>query len=183
LVTNGYVTPEARAELYKDVDAANVDLKGFTEEFYHRHTFSHLEPVLDTLVWLKRETAVWIEVTTLLIPGLNDSDEEIRRECDWFLEHLGEGVPLHLTAFHPDFKMMDRPRTPPETLENARRIALAAGLRFVYVGNVHDREGQTTYCPGCRTALIERDWHRVHVNRISGGKCPTCAVDIPGVWA
>ena len=180
LVTAGYVTPEARAELFEHIDATNVDLKGFTEEFYHRITLSHLEPVLDTLVWLKRETQVWTEVTTLLIPGLNDSDDEIARECDWFLEHLGPDVPLHFTAFHPDFKMMDRPRTPAATLSRARTIARARGLRFCYVGNVHDAEGQTTFCPGCGTAVIERDWHAIRLYRLDDDRCPDCGTRIPG---
>jgi len=182
LVTNGYVTPEARVDLFAAADAANVDLKGFTEEFYHRHTASSLQPILDTLVWLRRETSVWLEITTLLIPGLNDSVEEVRAECDWLLEHLGDAVPLHFTAFHPDFKMTDRPPTPPEVLLRARRAALDAGLKFVYVGNVLDREGQTTWCPGCRTALIERDWHAVRRNRLRDGRCPDCGTAIPGVW-
>ena len=180
LVTAGYVTAEARAELFEYIDATNVDLKGFTEEFYHRITLSHLEPVLDTLVWLKRETRVWTEVTTLLIPGLNDGDDEIARECDWFLEHLGPDVPLHFTAFHPDFKLMDRPRTPAATLSRARRIARARGLRYCYVGNVHDAEGQTTFCPGCGVALIERDWHAIHLYRLDDDRCPDCGTRIPG---
>ena len=180
LVTAGYVTPEARAELFEHIDATNVDLKGFTEEFYHRITLSHLEPVLDTLVWLKRETQVWTEVTTLLIPGLNDSDDEIARECDWFLEYLGPDVPLHFTAFHPDFKMMDRPRTPAATLSRARTIARARGLRFCYVGNVHDAEGQTTFCPACGTAVIERDWHAIRLYGLDDGRCPDCGTRVPG---
>src|SRR5439155_1626103 len=133
-------------------------------------SFGHLEAVLDTLVWLRRESAVWTEITTLLIPGLNDGDEEIGRECDWILEHLGPDVPLHFTAFHPDFKMMDRPRTPAATLVRARAIARAGGLRYVYVGNVHDAEGQTTWCPGCGAALIVRDWHAIGRYRMDGDR-------------
>ena len=180
LVTAGYVTHEARGELFEYIDATNVDLKGFTEEFYHRITLSHLEPVLDTLVWLKRETRVWTEVTTLLIPGLNDGDDEIARECDWFLEHLGPDVPLHFTAFHPDFKMMDRPRTPAATLGRARAIARSRGIRHCYVGNVHDAEGQTTFCPGCHAALIERDWHAIRLYRLADDRCPDCGARVPG---
>src|SRR5437870_5797875 len=179
-VTAGYVTPEARAEVFEHMDATNVDLKGFTEEFYHRITFGHLEAVLDTLVWLRRESAVWTEITTLLIPGLNDGDEEIGRECDWILEHLGPDVPLHFTAFHPDFKMMDRPRTPAATLARARAIARAGGLRYVYVCNVHDAEGQTTWCPGCGAALIVRDWHAIGRYRMDGDRCLDCGTAIPG---
>ena len=179
-VTAGYVTPEARAEVFQYMDATNVDLKGFTEEFYHRVTFGHLEPVLDTLVWLRRETAVWTEITTLLIPGLNDGDEEIARECEWILEHLGPDVPLHFTAFHPDFKMTERPRTPAATLVRVRAIARARGLRYCYVGNVHDAEGQTTWCPGCGEALVVRDWHAIRRYRMNGGQCLGCGGDIPG---
>ncbi len=183
LVTAGYVTPEARGELFQFVDAANVDLKGFTEDFYHHQSSGHLKPVLDTLRWLKRETAVWIEITTLLIPGLNDSEEEIRRQSGWIVENLGPEVPLHFTAFHPSFKMMDRPPTPPEMLRRAREIALAAGVQFVYLGNVLDAEGQTTWCPGCGVALIEREWHVARSNRLRDGNCPSCGTAIPGIFA
>jgi len=179
-VTAGYVTPEARAEVFQYMDATNVDLKGFTEEFYHRVTFGHLEPVLDTLVWLRRETAVWTEITTLLIPGLNDGDEEIARECEWILEHLGPDVPLHFTAFHPDFKMTERPRTPAATLVRVRAIARARGLRYCYVGNVHDAEGQTTWCPACGEALVVRDWHAIRRYRLDGARCLGCGAEIPG---
>jgi pyruvate formate lyase activating enzyme len=182
LVTAGYVTEEARGELFEYVDAANVDLKGFTEEFYHKVTYSHLDPVLQTLVWLKRETEVWFEITTLLIPGLNDSEEEVTRECEWILANLGDSVPLHFTAFHPDFKMTDTPATPPQTLLRAREIARRLGLKFVYVGNIHDRDGQTTWCPGCGAALIARDWHSVRLNRLREGACPSCGLSIPGVF-
>jgi pyruvate formate lyase activating enzyme len=183
LVTAGYVTPEARPELYKFADAANVDLKGFTDEFYQKYAFAHLDPVLDTLIWLRNETEVWLEITTLLIPGLNDSNEELARECGWIAENLGDRVPLHFTAFHPDFKMMDRPPTPPETLVRAREIALRTGLKFVYVGNVQNNEGQTTWCPGCGKALIERSWHSVRRTSLRDGRCPGCGEEIPGVFA
>jgi pyruvate formate lyase activating enzyme len=180
LVTAGYVTAEARGELFAEMDATNVDLKAFTEDFYHRVTFSHLAPVLETLAWLVRETAVWTEITTLLIPGLNDGEDEIARECDWIVEHLGPDVPLHFTAFHPDFRMTDRPRTPPATVAQARRIARAHGVRFCYVGNVHDAEGQTTSCPGCDAALVVRDWHAIRLYRLDDGRCPDCGTMIPG---
>jgi pyruvate formate lyase activating enzyme len=179
-VTAGYVTPEARAEIFEHMDATNVDLKAFTEDFYRRVTFAHLDPVLDTLRWLTHETPVWTEVTTLLIPGLNDGDDEIARECDWLLEHLGPDVPVHFTAFHPDFKMTDRPRTPPATLARARRIAGTRGIRFCYVGNVHDADGQTTHCPGCGTALIVRDWHAIRRYRMDANRCVDCGAEIPG---
>ncbi len=182
MVTAGYVTEEARAELFEHIDAANVDLKAFTEEFYRKQTLAHLEPVKNTLIWLKRETDVWLEITTLLIPGLNDSAVEVGRECDWILENLGEEIPIHFTAFHPDFRMRDIPRTPDETIMRARDIALRRGLRFVYVGNMNDRDGATTFCPGCGNALIKRSWHSVLSNRLDGNHCPDCSRTIPGTF-
>lgn len=181
LVTAGYITPEARTEIYSQIDAVNVDLKAFTETFYHKITFSHLDPVLDTLKWLSQETEIWFEITNLMIPGENDSWSETQRMCAWISENLGTDVPVHFTAFHPDFKMMDKPRTPAETLNRARRIALAEGLNYVYVGNVHDSQGQTTYCPQCQAAVIERDWHQVKAYRLkSGGFCPECDYQLAG---
>jgi pyruvate formate lyase activating enzyme len=182
MVTAGYIDKEARKDVYKYIDAANVDLKGFTERFYQKQTLSHLADVLDTLVWLKNETDVWFEITTLLIPGENDSSEEIKKECAWILENLGESVPLHFTAFHPDFKMRDKDNTPPETLTNARNIAIQSGIKFCYTGNVYNRKGQTTYCPGCNLPLIERDWHSVRKNILIKGSCPSCKTKIPGVF-
>jgi len=182
-VTAGYMCPEPRAEFYAHMDAANVDLKGFTEGFYRKVCFGELRPVLETLEYLRHETDVWLEVTTLLIPGLNDSDEEIDAETRWFVEHLGPDVPLHFTAFHPDFKMLDRPPTPPETLRRARRIAMANGLRYVYTGNVHDPEGQTTSCHGCGAAAIERDRYLLGAwNLTDDGRCRSCGTQIPGVF-
>ncbi|HZS36627.1 MAG TPA: AmmeMemoRadiSam system radical SAM enzyme [Polyangia bacterium] len=183
LVTAGYVTAEARPELYADVDAANVDVKAFTEDFYKKITFSELAPVLETLVWLKKNTRVWIELTNLMIPGLNDDPAETRRLCEWVAAELGPDTPLHFTAFHPDFKMLDRPRTPPSTLTRARAIAREIGLRYVYTGNVHDREGQTTWCPSCGAAVIERDWYRVDPRGLCDGKCAACGHAIAGVFA
>jgi pyruvate formate lyase activating enzyme len=177
------VNAEPRAEFYEHIDAANVDLKGFTEEFYHDVCAGHLQPVLDTLVYLKRQTNVWLEITTLLIPGLNDSDDELRRMTEWVAEELGPDVPLHFTAFHPDFRMLDRPRTPPETLRRARRIARANGLRHAYVGNVHDEEGDSTYCHGCGGLLIGRDWYELTRWRLgAGGRCRVCGTPCPGVF-
>ncbi len=181
-VTAGYVTPEARTELFRDMTAANVDLKAFTEDFYHKVTASHLAPVLDTLRWLKRETDVWFEITTLLIPGLNDDSDEIARASDWILENLGPDVPLHFSAYHPDYKM-EIPATPPATLTRARTIARAAGLRFVYTGNVHDAAGGTTLCAGCGATLIARDWYELHAFRIEDGRCPDCGAAVPGRFA
>jgi pyruvate formate lyase activating enzyme len=182
MVTNGYIDKQARKDVYTYVDAANVDLKAFTENFYHKLTFAHLDDVLDTLHWLKHETAVWFEITTLLIPGENDSDEELSRMCEWILTNLGDTVPLHFTAFHPDFKMRDIPPTPASSLKKAREIAIRAGIKYCYVGNVVDREGQTTYCPQCKKALIERDWHSVIKNNLKNGKCGFCGTVIPGVY-
>ena len=182
MVTAGYIDKEARKDVYKYIDAANVDLKAFTEKFYYKLTFSHLDDVLDTLIWLKNETDVWVEITTLLIPGENDSEEEIKKECDWILENLGENIPLHFTAFHPDFKMRDKNRTPEDTLIRARKIAINKGINFCYVGNIYNREGQTTYCPNCKAKLIERDWHSVLKNNLLGSICPKCFTEIPGVF-
>jgi pyruvate formate lyase activating enzyme len=182
LVTAGYVTAEARPELFAEIDAANVDLKAFTEDFYRKVTFSHLQPVLETLEWLRRSTKVWLELTNLIIPGHNDDPSETRKLSEWVAEHLGPDTPLHFTAFHPDFKMLDVPRTPPSTLTRARRIAEEVGLRYVYTGNVHDREGGTTFCPSCRAAVIERDWYAVDPLGLDGNKCAACGQTIPGVF-
>jgi pyruvate formate lyase activating enzyme len=180
-VTAGYISPEPRREFYAKMDAANVDLKGFTDDFYVKLTGAKLQPVLDTLVYLEHETDVWTEITTLLIPGRNDSDEEIRAESQWIYRELGPDVPLHFTAFHPDFKMTDLAPTPAATLARARRIAMDEGLRYVYTGNVHDAEGGTTFCHGCGSALIERDWHRIVSFRVKpDGTCPDCGTAIPG---
>jgi pyruvate formate lyase activating enzyme len=180
-VTAGYISPGARREFYAKMDAANVDLKGFTDEFYVKLTGARLAPVLDTLAYLRHETQVWLEITTLLIPGRNDSDAEIRAQSQWIMRELGPDVPLHFTAFHPDFKMTDVPPTPGSTLTGARRIAIDEGLKYVYTGNVHDREGGTTFCPGCAAPLIVRDWHRIESYRVTAeGKCPDCAAAIPG---
>jgi len=183
-VTAGYIGVDARREFYAKMDAANVDLKGFTDEFYVKLCGAHLQPVLDTLVYLKRETEVWFEITTLLIPGKNDSSAELEALCRWILRELGTDVPLHFTAFHPDYKMTDIERTPAATLTRARDIALAAGLRYVYTGNVHDRAGGTTSCPDCGTAVIERDWHEILSYRLTDdGRCRRCATPIPGRFA
>lgn len=182
MVTAGYIDKEARKDVYKYVDAANVDLKAFSEEFYHKVTYSHLDPVLDTLLWLKNETDIWFEITTLLIPGENDSPDETRRMCDWILQNLGDSVPLHFTAFHPDFRMTDKERTPGSTLNTARSIAMNAGIKYCYVGNVHNMEGQTTYCPNCHNQVIRRDWHSVQSYNLINGHCNECGTKIAGVF-
>ena len=183
-VTAGYQNAEPRAEFYGHMDAANVDLKGFTEKFYHEICAGHLEPVLETLEYLKHETDVWFEITTLLIPGLNDSDDEIDRLTTWVVDRLGPDVPLHFTAFHPDYKLLDRPPTPPATLTRARSIALRNGVQYAYTGNVHDREGGSTFCPGCGTVVIERDWYRLGAYRLTDdGRCERCGFAVAGVFA
>jgi pyruvate formate lyase activating enzyme len=182
-VTAGYITDEARPEFYQAMDAANVDLKAFTEDFYHRLCYAQLQPVLDTLVYLRRETDVWFEVTTLLIPGENDSREELDRASDWFAANLGPDVPWHFTAFHPDFKMLDKPRTPAATLTQAREIARAKGLKHVYTGNVHDRAGGSTWCPACGALLIERDWYELGAYNLEGNRCRACGSEIAGRFA
>ncbi len=160
-VTAGYITPEARGPFFEHIDAANVDLKAFSERFYKKLCFAELAPVLDTLAWLHAETEIWVEVTTLLIPGENDDDDELARLCDWFAAKMGQQTPLHFTAFHPDFKLRDQPRTPTETLQRARELARRAGVAHVYTGNVHDVDGQSTFCSGCGERVIERDWYRL----------------------
>jgi pyruvate formate lyase activating enzyme len=189
-VSAGYITEKARERFFGAMDAANIDLKGFTEDFYRKLAFAELAPVLDTLAWIHRETHVWLEVTTLLIPGHNDSEAEIARLVEWMAEHLGSEVPLHFTAFHPDFKMLDVPPTPASTLTRARAQALAAGLKHVYTGNVHDVEGQSTYCAACQTLLIERDGYVIRSYRLDAeGRCPSCLHPLagrfearPGTW-
>jgi len=182
-VTAGYMCDEPRAEFYRYMDAANVDLKGFTEDFYHRICAGHLGPVLETLEYLKHETHVWFEITNLLIPGANDSDREIDQMTRWIVERLGPDVPVHFTAFHPDWKMLDRPPTPPATLTRARRIALANGVRYAYTGNVHDSEGGSTFCHGCGALLIERDWYELGAWNLTGdGRCRACGAPCPGVF-
>lgn len=174
-VTAGYVCPEPRAEFFSAMDAANVDLKAFSEEFYRTVCGGALASVLETLVYLRHETSVWFELTTLLIPGENDSDGELDVMTRWVVDNLGTDVPMHFTAFHPDWKMRDHPPTPPETLARARRIALANGVRHAYTGNTHDAKGGSTWCPGCGSLLIERDWYRLgHWGLSDDGHCGTC---------
>jgi len=183
-VTAGEICSEPREEFYRYMDAANVDLKAFTERFYEKICSGKLQPVLDTLKYLKHETKVWFEITTLLIPGQNDSDPELEAQTQWIREELGPDVPLHFTAFHPDYKMLDLPPTPPATLTRAREIALQNGLHYVYTGNVHDHAGSSTYCPGCKQLLIGRDWYVLSEwNLTETGDCRFCGTRIPGVFA
>jgi pyruvate formate lyase activating enzyme len=182
-VTAGYICAEPRAEFYRHMDAANVDLKAFTERFYYKICGGALAPVLETLEYLKA-SSVWFEITTLLIPGENDSDAELDQLTQWVAEKLGPNLPLHFTAFHPDWKMRDKPCTPAATLTRARRIALANGLQYVYTGNVHDRKGGSTYCPQCGTCVIERDWYELGSWQLTDiGACRKCGTQIPGVFA
>ncbi|MFO1284684.1 MAG: AmmeMemoRadiSam system radical SAM enzyme [Burkholderiales bacterium] len=180
-VTAGYIGADARREFFAKMDAANVDLKAFTDDFYVRLCGARLDPVLDTLKYIHHETACWLELTTLLIPGRNDSPAEIEAMSRWIARELSPDVPLHLTAFHPDYKMTDLQRTPPATLTRSREIARAEGLRYVYTGNVHDRTGGTTFCPGCGKPVIVRDWHEILSYQLTGGgACRQCGTAIPG---
>lgn len=182
-VTAGYIHGDARKEFFAHMDAANIDLKGFTEEFYFKLTSGHLQPVLDTLKYVKHETDVWMEITTLLIPGHNDSEDELKRMTGWIVEELGPDVPLHFTAFHPDYKMRDVPPTQPSTLTWARELAMKQGLHYVYTGNVHDSEGGSTWCPNCGELLIERDWYVLGKWGLDEkGCCASCGTRIPGVF-
>jgi pyruvate formate lyase activating enzyme len=182
-VTAGYICPEPRRKFFRVIDAANVDLKAFTERFYRKICGGSLTTVLDTLTYLKHETDVWLETTTLLIPGENDSDRELDQMTAWVVEHLGPDVPMHFSAFHPDFKMRDHRHTPPTTLQRARRIAMANGVRYAYTGNVHDHNGGSTWCHHCGELLIGRDWYELgdwHLD--ADGRCDRCGIAPSGVF-
>ena len=182
-VSAGYISASPRSEFFRNMDAANIDLKAFSERFYYRLTGAHLSPVLDTLCYLRHDTDVWLEITTLLIPGENDSSSEIDALSKWVEKELGPEVPVHFTAFHPDWKMMDKPRTPAETLTRARTIAMNNGLRYVYTGNVHDTRGGSTICHSCGTALIVRDWYEIQTWRLrEDGRCRSCGASCAGVF-
>jgi pyruvate formate lyase activating enzyme len=182
-VTAGYMCPEPRAEFFAHMDAANVDLKAFTERFYRKVCGAQLGAVLETLEYLKHETKVWFEITTLLIPGENDSDAELDAMTQWIMAKLGADVPLHFSAFHPDWKMLDVLATPAATLTRARELAISNGLRYVYTGNVHDAKGASTYCHGCGARVIERDWYELGEWRLDEqGACQACGTRIPGVF-
>ncbi len=189
-VSAGYVCAEPRAEFYQWMDAANIDLKAFSEDFYHKITGGHLQAVLETLLYLKHETPVWFELTTLIIPGENDSEAELQAMTQWVVENLGPDVPMHFTAFHPDWKMTDKPRTPNASLLKARNIALNNGVRYAYVGNVHDKAAESTYCHQCGELLIGRDWYVLSDWHLDAeGKCQFCGTTcagyfqaLPGDW-
>ena len=182
-VTAGYILPDAREEFFKHIDAANIDLKAFSEEFYKKICGGKLAPVLETLLYLKNETNVWFELTTLLIPGENDSPEEMNKMTEWIVENLGPDVPLHFSAFHPDWKMRDIEFTPHSTLSRSREIALGNGIRNVYLGNVHDKSASSTYCHECGELLIGRDWYELsewHLDH--SGCCVSCRTACPGFF-
>ena len=182
-VTAGYVSSEPRREFFAHMDAANVDLKSFSDDFYYRVCGARLAPILETLQYIKHKTNTWLELTTLLIPGENDSDEEIHALTDWVCRELGADVPLHFSAVHPDWKMLDRPQTPATTLTRARKIGLGNGLRYVYTGNVRDTEGGSTYCTACNDRIIERDGYRISRYRVTNdGRCQSCGTTIAGVF-
>lgn len=181
-VTAGYINPEPRAEFFAGMDAANIDLKSFSEAFYYRLTGAHLAPVLETIEYAVKETDCWVELTTLLISGQNDSEAEIAALSEWVMDRLGPDVPLHFSAFHPAYRMLDLPRTPPETLLRARDRAKAAGINHVYVGNIHHKAAQSTYCAGCGGLLIGRDWYKLSDwNLTPDGNCAACAMPMAGV--
>lgn len=179
-VTAGYMHMPAARAFYTKMDAANIDLKAFTDEFYFKLCVGHLQPVLDLIAMVHHETNCWVELTTLLIPEHNDGDAELKALADWCFKELGPDVPLHFSAYHPDYKL-DAPTTPPATLQRARHIALDAGLRYVYTGNVHDKSSDTTYCPGCGKAVIERDWYEILGYALDdAGRCKHCGTAIAG---
>jgi pyruvate formate lyase activating enzyme len=179
-VTAAYISEQARPAFFANMDAANVDLKAFTDDFYRKQCFAELQPVLDTLVYLKHETSVWLEITTLLIPGQNDSESEVAALCEWIATHLGPDVPLHFTAFHPDFKLLDTQPTPASTVTRARKQAKQAGLHHVYTGNVHDAAGQSSYCASCGELVVERDGYTIGTFALEHGKCTHCGAAIAG---
>lgn len=182
-VTAGYITDEAMPYFFEHIDAANVDLKSFSDKFYEKYSAGQLEPVLKTLVYLKEKTSVWFEITNLIIPGLNDSDKELKEMTKWISTNLGDDVPLHFSAFHPTYKMTDRSATPVETLMKARVIALETGLKHVYTGNVRDKKSSSTYCPKCNQILIERDHYKIiNLNLINDNQCPNCSTICAGIF-
>ncbi|HBG60243.1 MAG: AmmeMemoRadiSam system radical SAM enzyme [Omnitrophica WOR_2 bacterium GWF2_38_59] len=182
-VTAGYITDEARPYFFEHIDAANVDLKSFSDDFYEKYCSGQIEPVLKTLVYLKERTDVWFEITNLIIPGLNDTDQEIKNMTKWIFTNLGKNVPLHFSAFHPIYKMTDRKATPEETLIKARDIALDSGLQHVYTGNIHHKESSSTYCSNCKNLLIERDWYTIgEYNLVNNNHCPNCSTVCAGIF-
>jgi pyruvate formate lyase activating enzyme len=181
MVTNGFITKQVVKEVYPVIDAANIDLKSFSEQFYFNTTFSHIKPVLDAIVWIKAE-GTWIELTTLLIPGHNDSPQEIKELCRWIMEYCGDETPLHFTAFHPDFKMMNTRSTPFPVLKKAYDIGKETGLKYVYSGNVNDDSTGSTYCPKCSELLVWRNWYEIEIKSLVGNKCGRCGYEVKGIF-
>jgi pyruvate formate lyase activating enzyme len=181
MVTNGYMTETAIRDVYPVIDAANIDLKGFTDEFYFKLTYSHLKPVLDGIKWIKKE-GTWIELTTLLIPGYNDNAEDLKQLSLWVKENCGDETPLHFTAFHPDYKMTNVHNTPFSTLQKAYDIGKESGLKYVYSGNVFDEETGSTYCPNCNELLVRRNWYDVKIMGLNGNKCLKCGEEVKGIF-
>jgi pyruvate formate lyase activating enzyme len=181
IISNGYIKKEPLVELCKVLSAVKIDFKGFTDKFYTEQCDGELQPVLDTLLML-RDIGIWYELVVLLIPTLNDSEQELRGMCAWVRKNLGPDVPIHFSRFHPMYKVQNVPPTPVRTLEKARRIGRDAGLNYVYLGNVRGHEGESTYCPKCGQRLIHRDGYFIVANRLKGGCCPDCKTRIPGVW-
>jgi len=179
-VSNGYMTRECLEAIHPNLHAANVDLKAFNDRFYKEQCGARLKPVLNTIEAM-REMGIWLEVTTLLIPGLNDSHEELR-DLARFLAGIDPGIPWHISRFHPTYRLMDRPVTPVETLRRARDLGYEAGLQYVYTGNIPGDAGENTFCHRCRTTLIDRMGFQVNQNRIPKGRCPECGTRIPGIW-
>lgn len=183
-VSAGFINPQPRAQLFEAMRGANIDLKSFNPAFYKRYCQADLEVVLETLRYIRRQTSCWLEVTTLIIPTLNDSPEEIKALTRWIRDELGAHTPLHLSAFHPAYKLKDLPPTPAQTLISARQLALEEGLHYVYTGNIHDPGGQTTFCAKCGQALIERSLGGISLPGLKGeGICSQCATPLPGVWS
>lgn len=181
-VTAGFINPEPRKEFFTWMDAVNIDLKGFSEEFYKKNCLSHLEPILDTIKYVKKETNCWLELTTLLIEGENDSDEMLKLECEWIVDNLGVDVPLHFSAFHPDYKMTDKEPTKMSTLLRAYKIAQEVGIRYIYTGNVADKATSSTYCHACKSPVIKRNGYLIQEYKLESGHCSACGAKCAGVF-
>ncbi|EAR60779.1 AmmeMemoRadiSam system radical SAM enzyme [Neptuniibacter caesariensis] len=182
-VSAGFINPAPREQFFSVMDACNIDLKAFSEQFYRKNCSGHLSTVLDTLLYIHHETNCWLEITTLLIPGLNDSDSELEKLCNWIYSELSADVPIHFTAFHPDYKMRDLPKTPLSTLSKAREIALKQGLNYPYTGNAFDPQGNSTFCPECKSLLIGRNWYEITAwNLDKKGQCKNCGYTAAGVY-
>lgn len=181
-VTAGYINPAPRKEFFTYMDAANIDLKAFSEDFYKKNCLAHLQPILDTIKYVKNETNCWLELTTLLIEGENDSDDELKRECEWIVQNLGTDTPLHFSAFHPSYKFMDKPVTKLSTLLRAYEIAKSSGIKYVYTGNVSDATTSTTYCHACKKPIIQRLGYETDAQKLKNNHCAYCGEKCAGVF-